>query len=217
MFRAMIFDMDGTLVDSEKLHYEAWKATLKNFGVDSFPFENFLNYVGASNEKLASDYIRSHKLSSNCQEMTRAKQNTYLRMIPDIEILPGVRKLLDRYHGRFSLAIASSSDTIELHAILETLQLTDIFDHVVGGNDVMRKKPAPDIYLHTRDLLGVESAECIVFEDSEPGIAAAKAAGMIGIAVPNALVATMDFSKADTIIDRIDQADDKLIADLCKY
>lgn len=214
MIHALIFDMDGTLVDSEMLHYEAWRETLHLSGVKSFSFEDFAQYIGVSNEKLAEDYIRDHHLLTNVNELILNKQQLYLKRIPEIEALPGVFELLSRYTGRYSLAIASSSDTVELHAILETLQLASHFDHVVGGNDVTHKKPNPEIYLHTSGLLGIEPCNCVVFEDSEPGIAAAKAAGMIGIAIPNNNLPDSDYSLADKVISRIDLADDPMLAEL---
>lgn len=135
-------------------------------------------------------------------------------MIPDIEILPGVRDIIHRFHGRMLLAISSSSHVIELNQILKTLDLNSYFDHIIGGDMVSRKKPDPEIYLHTCNLLRVEPAECVVFEDSEPGVTAAKAAGMIAIAIPNTLLQDADFSAADTIISRIDLADEHLLQQL---
>ena len=216
MIRALIFDMDGTLIDSEKLHYDAWKEILSRHGVDSFPFGTFIGYIGSSNEKLAGDYIDSHGIPSDITTMVLEKQAIYFEMIPTIKLLPGVREVIARYHGRYSLAIASSSHTRELHRILQVLALSEYFDHVVGGDMVTRKKPDPEIFLHTRGLLGVASSECVVFEDSEPGIIAAKAAGMFGIAVPNGFLSNADFSQADRIIPKIDLADDQLMQELSR-
>jgi len=214
MIRALIFDMDGTLVNSEKLHFEAWRKILAQHGVDDFPLAAFHRYVGVSNERLAGDYIRSHRLPADIDTLVREKQGLYLKMIPAIEPMPGVRETVARYHGRCLLAVASSSDRIELDAILATLGLAACFDEVVGGDMVSRKKPDPEIYLRTMSLLGVRPEECIAFEDSEAGIAAVKNAGMFGIAVPSPLLHDGDFSRADTVIPRIDLADDRLLQDL---
>jgi len=214
MIRALIFDMDGTLVDSEKLHFEAWRETLARHGVDDFPLTAFHRYVGVSNEQLADDYINSHRLPVTLDALVREKQGLYLKMIPAIEPMPGVREIVARYHGRCLLAVASSSDRIELDTILSSLGLAACFDKVVGGDMVSRKKPDPEIYLQTMSLLGVGPLECIAFEDSEAGIAAAKNAGMLGIAVPSPLLLDGDFSRADTVISKIDLADDRLLQDL---
>lgn len=214
MIRALIFDMDGTLVDSEKLHYDAWQQTLLQHGVESFSFDVFCKYIGVSNEQLADDYITSHGLQTDVSTMVLEKQKLYLEMIPAIELLPGVREAITRYHGRYRLAIASSSHRIELHQILSSLQFSEYFDHVVGGDMVSRKKPDPEIYLHTMSLLGCKAGECVAFEDSESGLAAAKNAGLFGIAIPNILLAGGDFSRADRVIRQIDQADDIMLKEI---
>ncbi len=128
--------------------------------------------------------------------------------------MPGVHETLLRFHGRYRLAIASSSHTVELTEIIKTLGLTGYFDCVVGGDMVKNKKPDPEIYLLTANLLGLKAEECIAFEDSEPGITAARAAGMIGVAIPNPLVTDDDFSRADALIAQINLADEELLEKL---
>lgn len=211
MIRALVFDMDGTLVDSEQLHYDAWKEVLFKNGVTSFPYNSFVRYVGSSNEQLAEDFIQSDALHHTVPELVQQKQEIYLKMIPDIRMLPGARELINRYHRRYTLAIASSSHRIELHRILETLELTEYFDHIVGGDMVSRKKPAPDIYLLVQNLLGLSGRECVAFEDSEPGIHAAKEAGMYSVAIPNSLSTQHNFDRADRVIRQLDQVDDAIL------
>ncbi len=118
MIEALIFDMDGTLVDSEHLHYESWKETLAHHHVERFPFDDFVAYVGTSNEKLAEDYISSEQLTLSVNDLVREKQLIYLEMIPEIELLPGVRQTIEFFHGRVRLAVASSSHRLELDRIL---------------------------------------------------------------------------------------------------
>lgn len=211
MIRALIFDMDGTLVDSERLHFRAWRQILADYGIGHFPLDDFNRYVGVSNEQLANDYIAGYRLQVDTTTLVKKKQHLYLRMICDIEPMVGVRDILARYHDRYLLAVASSSDRIELHSILEVLGYTNYFSQVVGGDMVSRKKPDPEIYLQTMALLQVAPHESVAFEDSVAGIAAAKNAGMYGIAVPSPLQKIEEFSRADTILARIDLADDHLL------
>lgn len=214
MIKALIFDMDGTLVDSEKLHFEAWREILIRHGVGKFPFEEFIAYVGTSNEKLAGDYIVSDAIPCSVEELVLEKQKIYLEMIPGIEPLPGVVESIGEFHGKYRLAVASSSHLIELEKILKTIDLRHCFEAVVGGDMVERKKPDPEIYLKTRDLLGLASDECVAFEDSESGLAAAKNGGLFGIAIPNVLSKHHDFSRADQLVERMDMVDDPLLKSL---
>ncbi len=216
MIRALIFDMDGTLVNSEKVHYAAWEAILKRHAVPSFSFASFASYVGVSNEQLAEDAIRANKLATDVATLVREKQELYLEMIPDIEPQPGVRELLERSRGRYRLAVASSSDTLELHRILKSLELGACFEQVVGGDQITRKKPHPEIYTHVTRLLCLAPPQCVAFEDSQAGIAAANSAGLFSIAVPNSLSESHDFSLADRVLPRIDQADELLLQALAR-
>lgn len=214
MIQALIFDMDGTLVDSEKVHYDAWKATLTQYGVTPFSFASFMQYVGASNEILAEDYIESHDLQASVEQMVHEKQDIYLEMIPQIKPLPGVMEILTRFHSKFRLGIASSSHLVELEKILESLDISSYFEHVVGGDMIANKKPDPEIYLYSADLFQLTPGECVAFEDSEPGILAAKSAGLYGIAIPNSLSTGHDFSLADRVLNRMDQLDEQLLLDM---
>lgn len=215
MIQALIFDMDGTLVDSEPVHYKAWQATLIRNGVAAFPFDDFVEYVGASNEQLAQDYIRSCALNVGVEELVLEKQAMYLQMIPAIRMLPGTAALVKRSCRTFRLGIASSSHRIELTNILATLGLQDCFDQVVGGDMVERKKPDPEIYLRILDLMGLDPLQCVAFEDSESGVNAAKEAGLYTLAIPTPLSLQHDFQRADRVLERIDQVDEDFLQGLC--
>ena len=214
MIEAIIFDMDGTLVDSETLHFEAWKQTLQLHGIKNFPFSEFISYVGASNEKLAADYIEADGLGADIDQLVDEKQLIYLDKISDIKPLGGVVKMIKTFVGTYRLAVASSSDCIELEKILRTLNLRSCFEQVVGGDMVTQKKPAPEIYLKTADLLSLAPDECVAVEDSESGLVAAKEAGLFVIAVPNALSRDHDFSRADRVVERMDQINKQTLVSL---
>lgn len=211
MIEAMIFDMDGTLVDSEMLHFEAWKKVLACHEIRDFPFKDFIKYVGASNEKLARDYIQSGTIDTPVGELVHEKQILYLEMISEIKLLDGAAAIIRKFYGVYRLAVASSSDYVELEKILQTVSMRSSFEQVVGGDMVSRKKPDPEIYLKTANLLDLPPKKCVAFEDSESGVDAAKDAGMFVVAVPNKLSKHHDFSRADLVVDCLGQVNDSVL------
>ena len=201
--KALIFDMDGTLVDSERIHWQAWKKTLAVHGLDVPDYGDFKKYVGVSDEHMAQEFSDQAASALDPAQLVFGKCRNYLELVPQIDLLPGARQTLDRWRGRYPLAIASSSPHSELVAILGHHGLKDRFDHVVGGDMVARKKPDPEIYTTVVGLLGLSPSDCIAFEDSQSGVAAAKEAGLVAIAVPHAMSADHDFSAADVIINTL--------------
>lgn len=214
MIKAFIFDLDGTLADTEMLHFQAWKKTLLQNGVINFSFETFLKFVGTSNEKVATDYIASDKINKSVSELIREKQSIYIDLIPEVRLCQGVEDILARYHGKRLMAVASSSYKREVMAILEAQGIAGYFSEVVGGDMVEKKKPDPEIYLKTLGLLDVSPEECLAFEDSSHGLNAAKNAGMLGIAIPNKFTRNHDFTRADCILDSFFQVNDDLLKTL---
>jgi HAD superfamily hydrolase (TIGR01509 family) len=214
MIKAFIFDLDGTLANTEMLHYKAWKKALLQNGVNRFPFETFLNFVGTSNEKVATDYIASDGLKKSVPELVREKQSIYIDLIPEIRLCEGVEEILERYERTMLMAVASSSHKKEVMAILEAQCIAGYFREVVGGDMVEKKKPDPEIYFKTQALLGVSPEECLAFEDSTHGLNAAKNAGMYGIAIPNEFTRDHDFTRANCVLDSFSQVDDDLLGRL---
>lgn len=200
MIKGLIFDLDGTLANTERLHYKAWKKTLLNNGLSEFTFSTFLKYVGTSNEKVASDYAGTRRVDKSALDLVLEKQAIYMELIPEVELCVGVPEILSRFENEMVMAVASSSHLLEVMAILEIHGLAGFFSQVIGGDMVKRKKPDPEIYLQTQSLLKVSGKECVAFEDSGHGLNAAKNAGMYGIAIPNEFTREHDFSRADQVI-----------------
>lgn len=181
---AVIFDMDGVLTDSESVINEAAIRGLREYGINPQPtdFEPFVGmgedrYIGGVAEAYGLRYI---------PDMKRRVYQIYLEILPDRLVpFPGVHKLLDTLdHAGLHIALASSADRIKVTANLEAIHVgTDRFAALVTGEDVERKKPAPDIYLEASRQLGVAPVCCCVVEDAVSGVQAAKAAGMRCIAV----------------------------------
>ncbi|BHH86187.1 HAD family hydrolase [Desulforhopalus sp. 52FAK] len=214
MIQALVFDLDGTLANTEKLHFKAWRKALLQNGVAEFTFEEFLRYVGTSNEKVANDYRESDGIQKSQNELVREKQTIYMELIPEVELCRGAQDIVDRFRGQMRLAVASSSHEKEVRAILEITGLLPHFSVVLGGDMVQNKKPDPEIYLKAQGVLGVSGMRSVAFEDSGPGLTAAKKAGMKTIAIPNEFTKAHDFTQADAIVESFDAVDDALIGSL---
>ena len=211
---ALIFDMDGTLVDSEKVHWLAWKQTLAADGMEIPDYSKFKKYVGVSDEEMAEEFRAAAEQELDPRHLVTRKCREYLDLVPQIELLPGVVETLERWQDRFTMAVASSSPHRELIALLEHHGVRDRFAWVVGGDMVARKKPAPDIYQMAVSLLGKKSSACIAFEDSQSGISAAKSAGLTAVAIPHAMSADHDFSDADLVLGSLADFDEQLLQQL---
>ncbi|MBT8330394.1 MAG: HAD family phosphatase [Desulfofustis sp.] len=211
---ALIFDMDGTLVDSERTHWLAWRQTLAADGMDIPDYAEFKKYVGVSDEQMAQEFSAAANPSLDPRNLVTRKCSTYLDLVPQIELLPGVVETLERWKGRFAMAVASSSPHRELIALLEHHGLRERFIQVVGGDMVPKKKPAPDIYQMVVALLGLTPAACVAFEDSQSGVSAAKSAGLTAVAVPHAMTLGHDFGNADVVIDSLADFDERLLHQL---
>jgi HAD superfamily hydrolase (TIGR01509 family) len=214
MIQALVFDLDGTLANTEMLHFKAWREALLQNGVAEFTLDHFLRYVGTSNEKVASDFIESDGIKKSQKELITQKQTIYMDLVPEVELCIGVKDILDRFQGQMSLAVASSSHEKEVRAILEIHSLSSYFPVVLGGDMVQERKPHPEIYLKAQSLLAMKPEECVAFEDSGPGLNAAKNAGMKAIAVPNEFTQGHDFSRADSVVASLCDVDIVLLQDL---
>jgi beta-phosphoglucomutase len=187
LIKGIIFDLDGVIVKTDELHYRAWKRLADAEGIF---FDREINNRLRGVSRMASLEIileRSPRTYS-AEEKNRLasiKNQYYVELLktltPD-DIMPGVTKTLEELKRRKILtAIGSSSKNAR--AILEQIKLANLFDAVADGNDIINSKPAPDVFLKAADMLGLRPAECAVVEDAEAGIAAAKSAGMLAIAI----------------------------------
>ncbi|MEZ8929089.1 MULTISPECIES: HAD family hydrolase [unclassified Vibrio] len=202
--KALVFDFDGLLVDTETCMFKAWEALLKPYGVEVSPLQ-VAGLVGssapatylyqlfnkASNQKLSDSQIRDRVIAHAYQ------------LIASITEREGVRQYLDfaKSHS-LSIALATSSEAEHYMPILNRLNLTPYFDCFIGAEDIAsdRRKPHPDVYLAALKQLGVSAHQAIAFEDSPPGIMAARSAGIPTVAVTNLLTRHLDVSLANVVL-----------------
>jgi beta-phosphoglucomutase len=184
MEKAVLFDMDGVLVDSEPVINEAAILGLNEYGIKPEP-EDFLPFVGAGEDRYIGGVAEKHGLVYKVEMKHRVYQ-IYLEIVDEkIKIFDGVHELLKFLkESNVKIALASSADIIKIEANLKAACIDkSIFDAIVSGEDVVNKKPSPDIYLYAAKKIGVIPENCIVIEDALNGIQAAKAAGMKCVAV----------------------------------
>ncbi len=190
---ALIFDLDGVLVDTAKYHYLAWKALAEELNIP-FTLRDNERLKGVSRRRSLEIILEIGGVTKSEaeQEALCTEKNdlylTYIRRMGTDEVLPGAREfLLDARAQGYRIALGSASKNAPL--ILERLELADLFDAIVDGNMVSRAKPDPEVFALGGQLLGAAPEACIVFEDSVAGIQAAHNAGMaaVGIGTPEAL------------------------------
>jgi beta-phosphoglucomutase family hydrolase len=184
-FRAYLFDCDGTIVDSMPLHYIAWKKALAEWSCE-FSRELFYSWGGRPVTEIIAALNHQHSLQMPVDAVARRKENLYYELVHELKAIPEVVEHIDAMHGRIPLAVVSGSRRNTVVHSLTALNLLDKFDVLVCAEDYKRGKPAPDCFLMAAEKLGVAPADCLVFEDTEMGIAAATAAGMASVRVPMA-------------------------------
>ncbi|MET8901640.1 HAD family phosphatase [Streptomyces sp. NPDC004538] len=183
---SVIFDLDGTVVDSEPNYYEAGRLTLAEYGVPDFTWADHETYVGISTQETVADWKRRYALTAPVEELLAVKNRHYLELArTSARAYPEMRRLVERLASEgVPLAVASGSSPEAIGAILARTGLDAHLRTVVSADEVARGKPAPDVFLEAARRIGADPAHCVVLEDAAPGAAAAHAAGMRCIAVP---------------------------------
>ncbi len=174
----MIFDLDGVIVHSTPLHTKAWEIYLEQFGVPPERVRRRMH--GLRNDDIVKDFFGDGLSAEEVFDHGAKKEALYrelMRAKLDEHIIPGVADFLDHYRD-IPKAVASNAEPANIEFVLEGSGLRRHFLHVVDGHDVQNPKPAPDIYLKAAALLGFTPDQCLVFEDSIPGVTAGVAAGM---------------------------------------
>ena len=203
--KGVIFDMDGVIVNSEPQHVAFEVDILKSLGID-FPENGFPEYAGLAMDKFWLSLKERYNLKQPVEELLAydtAMRAKAFREQDHFDIPAGVVSLIKSLkRAGIPLALASSSHTMVIDAILDKLGFRRYFDVVVSGFELKNGKPAPDIFLYAADLLGTPHAESMVIEDTANGVLAAKNAGMKCLGYQNPTNPTrQDLSEADLVID----------------
>ena len=173
----LIFDFDGTIVDSMPVHFLSWKAAFGAFDA-RFTETFFYDHAGFSLIDVVKAYNREQGTSLSPEAVVAKKDAAHAAYLDRTRPIPVVVDLIERYHGRLPMAVATGNSRRLTEPLMEKLNLTRFFDGVVFGEDVENSKPHPDCFIEAARIIGVPPQRCEVFEDGDPGIEAARRAGM---------------------------------------
>jgi len=184
--KAVIWDMDGVIVNSGPYHFKSWQYVFQKRGID-FTEEDFRRHFGQRNDTIIRATLGENVSQSEIEVIAGDKEENYRQRVrQNIKPLPGAIKLIKSLRGHgFSAAIASSAPVENIRLITRGLGIENSFQAIVSGREVTEGKPSPQGFLLAAEKLGVEPANCIVIEDAVAGVAGAKRAGMPCIAVTN--------------------------------
>ena len=184
--QAIIFDMDGVIVDSEPRHERAFLQVLTDLGYSHNHGLEFQKYIGRSDRDIWIDFVARHQPAHSLEALLAMKRKRVLEILRREEpLFAGLPELVEKLSANYRLAVASGSEPEVVDAVLRFKTLRRFFSVVTTASEVKHGKPAPDIFLHAARLLGVDPRACWVIEDSKPGVAAGLAAGMRVIAITN--------------------------------
>jgi HAD superfamily hydrolase (TIGR01509 family) len=200
-----VFDMDGLLLDTETLWHEAESELFRRHGGE-FTWDDKMAVIGTSYDVTADHFAR--RLGRPAEEGPRLVEEMvglmHDRVRQSVDARPGARELVARLReAETPVALASNSPRFLVDDALRSAGLDDAFEIIVTGDDVERAKPAPDIYLLACERLGVAPGDALALEDSASGVAAAKAAGLTVVGVPQ--FAETDVSAADRVVDSLER------------
>jgi len=207
--QAVLFDMDGLIVDTEPIHFQAFRSYMKQFGAD-MPESMMADFIGYTDIDNIRDLKRKYNVDKSIDVMVAARRAIYLDLVNTLplDVFPYFWEFSARARQRgMKQAVVSSAPREQVDAILARLfedrsdgPAADYFDAVVSGDDIQHNKPEPDIYLEGARRLDVPPALCLALEDSPPGVQSAASAGMFVIAIPNEYTQNLSFPGAASVV-----------------
>lgn len=181
-YAALVFDCDGTLVDTMPAHYLAWRDTLARYEL-VFPEDRFYALGGVPAPSIAKMLADEAGRTLDHHAIALEKERLYADSLVAAEPVHAVVEIAERYRGRKPMAVATGSHRWVAHHALDLIGIRDWFDVIVTFEDVAHPKPAPDTYAEAARQLGIPAGDCLAFEDADPGLESARAAGMDAIDV----------------------------------
>ena len=212
---AVLFDMDGLIVDTEPIHFQAFREYMKKHGVD-MPESMMADFIGLPEADNLLDLKAKYGLDAPLEQLVVERRAIYLDLIRTqaLRVFPGFWEFSAAARERgVRQAVVSSAPQEQVEIVLSRLfegrpdgPAATYFDGIVTGNDIHHNKPAPDIYLEGAKRVGVAPDRCLALEDSPPGAQSAVSAGMTVLAIPNEYTASLDFPGAAAVLPSLDAA-----------
>lgn len=205
--KAIIFDMDGVIVDSEPLHFELERSLLEELG-GKITKEEHKSFVGTTDYHMWSTFKEKFNLKPSVEEMIEMKKERFIENIYRIELVENFQEfMLTLYNEGYPMALASSNNKKAVNAIIKKFDLDRYMELFISGEEVSKRKPDPEIFLTVAEKMKIEPTACLVIEDAYNGVRAAKAAGMKCIGFQNKNSGNQDLSKADLVVENYNKLD----------
>ncbi len=223
MIKALVFDFDGIIADSEPVHLRAFQKTVSRLGLSLPSSEYYSLYLACDDRAFFTMFLEKNGIPAPREEierLTSEKGSFFEQMAAErVRIFPGVAEFLESVHGRFTICIGSGALSAEIKTVLERSGLSRFFDFIVGADHTENPKPSPEVYL--KCLEGIQSSgagavapeQCVVFEDSPGGVLAAKRAGMKCVGITNTCYDDA-LELADVVCGGFSEITEQMLADL---
>jgi len=216
MLKAVIFDMDGVLIDSEPFHLITNKRIFNELGLNVSE-EEYQTFIGTTFEYMWSTLKEKYGLPQKVSELVNMQASGIVEYLKNekVKAIKGVIDLLSEIEKEnIKIGIASSSPKEVIELVINRLGISDYFRAIVSGEELEKGKPAPDIFLEVARLLDTKPLNCVVIEDSEKGVKAAKTAGMKCVGFRNHNTGNQDLNRADLIVDEYNSLKISTLRDL---
>lgn len=208
MLKAVIFDMDGVIIDSEPLHSKAYHAMFEEVGISVSP-DLYESLTGKSTINVCNLLIEHFELNRTAQEMAVIKRRHFDVIFNNdltFDLIKGVRSLIHNYHSNgLTLVLASSATMVSIERTFNRFDLNPYFKAKLSGSELKESKPHPEIFINAAAASGFNPEECIVIEDATNGIEAAKRAGIFCIGFDSIHSKNQDYSRADLVINDFEE------------
>ena len=212
--KAIIFDMDGVIIDSEPLHFELEVELLGELGV-KISKEEHGTFVGTTDYNMWSTFKDRFDLKLSVEEIIEIKKKRFIQNIDKIKLVDNFHEFILKLHKEeYLIGLASSNNRKIVDLIIERFKLGKYFKVSITGDDVSKGKPDPEIFLKAAQKMSVNPYDCLVIEDAANGVAAAKSAGMKCIGLKNPNSGNQDLSKADLVVNNFNELDLDIIKKL---